>query len=719
MSDRSEAKKIIKQINLERKRIKEAQKIPAERHQEAVSVYAKCVSEMVLAEIDKMPIVRIKEVTKGNMRLGILESSGYKTVGNILRANQSIKNIHGIGPNTAKQVISAAHNMKSALENELRFRFSPDGRSRLQEKLLGALLSYDEAETLISSKQSTLNNLISEMEKLLSVARPVTIWFHFYLSSWSKKQLIMSAVYALQEILSSPSLRTTIQNIYGLQEKSHLVGDKLWHDYEQRPVYYNKLLEKIGVVEVKTAVMQGNLLPDVANRISKYPLDISLMHTSLRGYQAFGAKFALFQKRVIIGDEMGLGKTLQALAAISDLSAKDNNKSFFVVVCPASVIVNWVREVEKHTALKAYQLHGMERKLRYDRWLSSGGIAVVTFHGIQYLVVPEWLRLKMLIIDEAHYIKNPTTQRAKSISIWTKKVPFVLFLTGTPMENKLLEFKSLVEHLDSSLGNKISSDSLPGSEFRRIIAPVYLRREQKDVLSELPDRVESNEWVEFDRASLEAYKSALREGNFMAMRQAAYLSEKSPKIQRIIEIINEAEGNMQHVVIFSYFLNVLHLLHNKLGARSVGIISGSVNPTARQALVDSLENRRTPSVLISQINAGGVGLNIQAASLVILAEPQWTPSLENQAIARCHRMGQKRTVMVYRMLTENSVDQRMVEILRTKTQLFDQYARNSELRDATMDAIDVTDMGAVQKFASHVQEEKQIIIQEKIRLGIA
>ena len=126
-----------------------------------------------------------------------------------------------------------------------------------------------------------------------------------------------------------------------------------------------------------------------------------------------------------------------------------------------------------------------------------------------------------------------------------------------------------------------------------------------DVLSRLP----MNYWTSVfsTRNTVEAYKAAVKEGNFRAMRQAAFLGIKSSKIQRLIEIVEDAAANGHNVVIFSYFLNVLHSVHNRLGSRSIGIISGSVSPAARQDMVDSLEYRKAPSVLISQISAGGVG----------------------------------------------------------------------------------------------------------------
>jgi SNF2 family DNA or RNA helicase len=257
--------------------------------------------------------------------------------------------------------------------------------------------------------------------------------------------------------------------------------------------------------------------------------------------------------------------------------------------------------------------------------------------------------------------------------------------------------------------------------FRQAVAPVYLRRNQADVLDELPPRIESEEWVELEGADLTAYKQALASGNFMAMRRAAYMPSTvtgSAKLARLMEIVEEAAANGRKVVVFSYFLDVVHAVAGMLGGRAVGPLTGRVPPASRQNLVDEFTTRKDPVVLVSQIQAGGVGLNIQAASVVIITEPQWKPTMEDQAIARCHRMGQVRTVDVYSLLAEDTVDQRMLEILATKAVLFDEYIRRSELKETTPDAVDISDMKATREAVSQVEAERRIVEMERKRLRL-
>ena len=161
------------------------------------------------------------------------------------------------------------------------------------------------------------------------------------------------------------------------------------------------------------------------------------------------------------------------------------------------------------------------------------------------------------------------------------------------------------------------------------------------------------------------------------------------------------------MVVFSYFRDVLDIVVSALGPRARGPVTGSTATNERQRIVDNFTNAKTPAVLVCQIEAGGVGPNIQAASVVILCEPQVKPSTESQAIARAHRMGQVRTVQVHRLLVEDSVDQRMLELLDSKVQLFDSYVRHSAIAEAAPGAVDI----------SEVQLARTIVAQEQQRLA--
>jgi SNF2 family DNA or RNA helicase len=213
----------------------------------------------------------------------------------------------------------------------------------------------------------------------------------------------------------------------------------------------------------------------------------------------------------------------------------------------------------------------------------------------------------------------------------------------------------------------------------------------------------------------------------MKMRRAAFTTEAGDdgkldcpeKLDRLTDIVEEATDDGRKVVVFSFFRGVLDTIMTVLGDAAIGPVTGDVPPVDRQGLVDAFTRRTGPAVLVCQIQAGGVGLNIQAASVVIICEPQWNPAIEEQAIARAHRMGQVRRVDVHRLLAEDTVDQQMLELTAAKRREFDEYARRSDLAESTPDAIDISDLTAVATVASQAEAERRIVAAERERLGIA
>lgn len=228
--------------------------------------------------------------------------------------------------------------------------------------------------------------------------------------------------------------------------------------------------------------------------------------------------------------------------------------------------------------------------------------------------------------------------------------------------------------------------------FRKQVAPAYLRRNQEDVLTELPDLVEVDEVLPMSTADAHAYREAVAAGNFMTMRQAAMLQGgHSEKMHRLKKIVVEAEDNGRRVIVFSHFREVLNQVAAAMPGQVFGPLTGSVAAVARQRMVDDFSRAGHGAVLVSQIVAGGVGLNIQAASVVVICEPQLKPTTEWQAIARARRMGQLDSVQVHRLLSEEGVDQRVTEILARKSALFDDFARVSATANSAPEAFDITE----------------------------
>jgi superfamily II DNA or RNA helicase len=700
---------------------------PGESREVARRAYEAVRDRIVADALDVMPVDRLRELIPGKVTFAPLIDEGLDTVGKILAAGpDALRRISRVRRRTAKRIMAAASQARESVKDGTRVRIDPDARTTEQTVLIAALRRYERARSAL--KGPDLSPLASDIGRRLDpAARGASRPRMLFTFSGRKKQEARDALSELDAILSSKSVTTARKRLSRAEAELEKAGKeqrvtRLWNDYLARPVTYNGLLIDVAELDPAREASQGFLPADIAEQVRVLPLDLSLLKTSLRGYQAFGAKFALVQERVIIGDEMGLGKTMESLAALCHLAAK--GATHFLVVCPASVVINWTREVERHTLLEARRLHlpGAKRQAAEQEWVANGGVAITTFEALRRMPVDLDVSVAMMVVDEAHYAKNPNALRTQAVSEWASRSRRALFLTGTPMENKVEEFRVLVGHLRPEVAENldIADEALDGTRFREQVAPVYLRRNQEDVLSELPDRLETQEWVALEGAAMRAYRKAVLEGNFMAMRRAAFdpgTVKGSPKLRRLVEIVSEAADGGRKVIVFSYFRDVLETMVEVLAGRDgvpgipvVGPLTGDISPTERQAMVDELTNVKGPAVLVSQIQAGGVGLNIQAASVIIIAEPQLTPSIEEQAIARAHRMGQVRPVDVHRLLCEDSVDQRILELLAGKREAFDEYARRSDMANATPDALDT---------GSETELRRAIVAAERTRLKAA
>ncbi|MGP4049431.1 DEAD/DEAH box helicase [Streptomyces sp. 2A115] len=668
-------------------------------------------AELVARELAGIPVSRLKDVTEGRLRIGALEAAGLGTVRAVFEASRyELRQIPGVGAQTADQALAAARQIARALEETVSVRIDVDHPDPRTTALVIALRRLVEAGPELRRAVDAAQGLDRKIAALLPAARPATGRLRMALTSLTSKAKSGRALAAVAELraLTADAVAKDVHLLLA-QASTDLLREsasdaEAWVDFELRSAeYYSQLVEIAGSApDVEAA--EGFLPAKVADRVHAQGLDDTHRRVSLRGYQSFGARFALAQRRVVLGDEMGLGKTIQAIAVLAHLAA--DGHSHFLVVCPASVLINWTREIRSRSTLRAVPVHGPDRQDAYAEWRERGGVAVTTFdvlHSLPTSTEPP----AALVVDEAHYVKNPDARRSRAVAEWTERCERVMFLTGTPMENRVEEFRTLVRYLQPELVPRIqSSEAVAGPHaFRKSVAPAYLRRNQRDVLTELPALLQVDEWEEFSAADQDAYREAVAAGNFMAMRRAAYAhAEKSAKLQRLRELVAEAAANDLKVVVFSYFRDVLATVQQAVGKDVLGPLAGGVPAARRQRLVDEFAAAPGHAVLLCQIEAGGVGLNLQAASVVILCEPQVKPTLEHQAVARAHRMGQVRTVQVHRLLATDSVDDRLLRILENKDRLFDAYARRSDVAEATPDAVDVSDGTLARRI---VEEEQQ------------
>ena len=704
-----------------------------ERRREVHREFGLAREARVRRSLDEVPLSRLREAASiAGLRLTALEGAGLRSVADVLRRSAAeLDAIPGVGEVTAKQVYAAARQVADAAAADVRFRLDLDRDDRQAGALVKALGTWSKVGLPLMWLRSDLEKARADLGELSRVGLPkdgvalilrpgdapptdfadrVAQWARW----WEARHTdVLNAYDQVARAASAAGAGSARSGAGRATAGGSLASDealsRAWDDFEQRPAeYYSWLSGLVGLDTEQTE--RGELPDDIVEAIRGFTLDLSLVTASVRGYQEFGAKFALVQGRTLLGDEMGLGKTVQAIAAMAHLAAAGERHA--LVVCPASVVINWERELARHSQLTAYRLFGEDRDETVLAWARDGGVGVTTYGQLGALTLPADISIAMLVADEAHYLKNPVSQRSRAVVAVLPKAKRALLMSGTPLENRLDEFATLVGYLQPEVlaGIDPAAAMIKATAFRRAVAPVYLRRNQEDVLTELPDLVESDEWVTLTQPDRLEYAAAVASGNFMAMRQAAWkVSYRVPaKLERLIDLVEEATSNGRRVIVFSFFRSVLDRVSVALresvpGAPVFGPLTGSLSGEARQRLVDDFSTSGRAGVLVSQIEAGGVGLNIQAASVVVLCEPQIKPSSEVQAIARVHRMGQIRTVQVHRLLAANSVDARLLEILAEKEAIFDAYVRESAVSDAAPEAIDVSERNLAARIVAEEQ----------------
>lgn len=694
-------------------------------------------------------------IDKDGIRVGILKNAGIHTILQVSKMSVAqLQTIEGVGEATAAKIENNAKLIRMSTEKSAQVILTADNSSEEEKKLLANLHFLIRNDEMLKQAQALYNGTHNTIQKCVSDVQIMFAGLKWTFTSKDKKTAAENAATTLNQLAmgeygsNAPKVVETYNQINGthlgvtdkkseLKEKSaysvRIIGgeksapqqtvpnskekgvtpessvDYMTAFRQNAAPFYAMLEAVMGEALAKTTDKSASALPEeLLKSIESFPLDTGSLKATLRRYQTFGTKYILHQERVLLGDEMGLGKTMQAIAAFCHLAAKGGKH--FLVVCPLSVVVNWKREVESQTGLQAIEVYGENRAMEITSWAAKGGVAITSFETLNKLPIPATVDLQLMVVDEAHYVKNPEAQRTKSVMAAASKAKRVLFMSGTPLENKVEEMQFLIQCLQPQIAEQIQDmkQLIHAEEFRKAIAPVYLRRVREDVLKELPELVEKEQWGLMNQEEMSAYKDALVNGSFMAVRQVSWQLEdmkKSTKAQRLMEICEDAKQGGRKLIIFSFFKDVLTKVSTMLGQDCIGVIDGSVPAGERQGMIDKLTDAPAGSALVCQIQAGGVGLNIQAASVVVFCEPQIKPSLETQAVARAYRMGQAQSVLVHRLLMDDTVDERVMEILKQKSQLFDHFA----------------DESVIGEMDTQINENaimKNIVAEERKRLGL-
>ena len=652
--------------------------------------------------------------TRSGVRVKTLRDHGYQTVADIYSASKAnIASIRGISYEMASDIKSAALEMASNTKGTLKLKLDSDHKTKAANALVKRIYDYKKALPDFQRFFSFQNEYGSKVAETIRDLENIGNGLPWVFLEDDEKQAIRAEYQYLTRLLDDSDYKKQLSQIkYSILPSADQknVADA-WNDFGKDSVAYFNILEKIVPELLGNSDSEYGLPEELAREIQAQDFFPDGLNCELRRYQEWGVKYILHQQRVLLGDEMGLGKTIQAIATM--VSLRNTGATHFFIVCPASVLPNWCKEIAQKSKLRVTKVHGLGRDKALTEWFNTGGAAVTTYETISSLDFPEDFRFDLIIVDEAHYIKNASTRRAvnvKKLCLYTSRM---LFMTGTALENKVDEMVALIDILQPEVAFQIRNLTFMASapQFREKIAPVYYRRKREDVLTELPDKTEKEQWCTLSGIEEDRYEEAVLSKNLAAIRRVSWNTgdlKYSSKARRLKELVRDAEEDGRKVILFSFFLDTIKSIQEYLGDRCRGPINGSVSPQKRQEIIDDFENAPAGSVLLAQILAGGTGLNIQSASVVILCEPQFKPSIENQAIARAHRMGQTRNVLVYRLLCENTVDERFMELLAEKQAIFDAFAD-----EAVASAAEKEDAGLDNKAVGKIIEDEIARINEK------
>lgn len=456
----------------------------------------------------------------------------------------------------------------------------------------------------------------------------------------------------------------------------------------------------------------------------------------LRDYQKFGYQWlqsiSAYGFGGILADDMGLGKTLQIIALLDENRSDDKTS---LVICPSSLLLNWQDEIHKFSSTLTCQcVYGSLQKRK---------LVINAFHDVDVLITTyDYIRrdyklyqdyqFEYLILDEAQYIKNPKTKNASSVKILKAKHRFAL--TGTPIENSLAELWSIFDflmpdylfnyhHFQSHYETPIvkNHDEQKQQELKKLISPFILRRNKKDVLTELPEKIEKTISLEFNKEEQKLYLANLVQVNKDLQEKLNYekidriailamltrlrqicceprvlyenITNISSKLEGCLDLIRNFQGNNQKVLLFSSFTAVLDLIIEELEKEQISYykLTGDTKKEERHRLVNQFQNDDTTVFLIS-LKAGGTGLNLTAAEAIIHFDPWWNMSAQNQATDRAHRIGQQNVVTVYKLVMKDSIEEKILDLQNKKKNLADSFVEGNEGSITSMSTNDIIEL---------------------------
>ncbi|MBC99019.1 MAG: hypothetical protein CME63_14855 [Halobacteriovoraceae bacterium] len=422
----------------------------------------------------------------------------------------------------------------------------------------------------------------------------------------------------------------------------------------------------------------------------------------LRPYQRNGYNWLRFLHENKLGaclaDDMGLGKTLQTITFLTSIYEKIDK---VLIVCPVSILLNWEAEFKKFSDIDVHIYHGGERTIESDHKI------ILTSYGVMKREIDETFsqqNFDIVILDEVQHLKNIRSLGA--LAARQLKADFRICLTGTPVENDLAEFYNILDLSIPGIWGDLQFVRTASSKKSRLLArknaaPFILRRTKAQVLTDLPPKIENNVMLSFSDHEDSDYKSSLIKikskidnapskkkygeilRGLLELRQKCLWQNRkgemtfreanidSTKVQFLMETLDQIIEEGHQAIIFSQFTTYLDLIQKIVRERhwKFARIDGTQSVKKRQTQVELFQEGKAPIFLIS-LKAGGVGLNLTAASYVFIMDPWWNPAVESQAIDRAHRIGQQNTLTVYRPIIKGSVEEKVLELQKMKKELF-------------------------------------------------
>ena len=520
-------------------------------------------------------------------------------------------------------------------------------------------------------------------------------------------------------------------------EKLNIDGSLNYEDLESgeldlpvyRTLYLDKLLKGTSMNVYKSKEYK-DLINDIQNVNDEYIKIPKGLNATLRRYQEIGYKWLktldMYGLGGILADDMGLGKTLQVISLLLDYNENSDEKRTSMVVCPSSLALNWFNEINKFApTLKTAVIAGnAEERKRLIQKLQDYDI-IITSYDLLKRDVDTYTEInyeyKFIIADEAQYIKNNNTQNFKAIKKIKAQTKFAL--TGTPIENSLAELWSIFDfsmpgYLYSYRKFKESfetpiikeEDTYKMSKLKMLIEPFILRRIKEEVLTELPEKtvtVLNSEMEEEQQKLYMSYMSKAREeveneliasgfeknqmkilALLMRLRQICCHPKLfidnydggSGKLNQCMEIIKDAVQGNHKILLFSGYTSMFDIIEKELEKEDIKYfkLTGQTKVSERIELVDEFNENNDIKVFLISLKAGGTGLNLIGADMVIHYDPWWNISAENQATDRTYRIGQKRNVQVYKLITKNSIEEKIYELQQKKAKLVDNMLSTNE-----------------------------------------